>query len=83
MKSFVGNIPREKDSRRGEVFGQDHLGRGLLKGIPTAEVEATLSNSKSQGRLRALIAAIDGKIAELTPGPSPEEPSARRPKHAA
>lgn len=81
MKNLVRAIPREQGGR--EVFGQDPLGRGLLAGVPTGEVDAVLADEAPQKRLRALIEAIDKRIAELMPGPSPEEPSARRPKHAA
>lgn len=83
MKNLTGSIPRERDGRS-EKFGQDPLGKGLLAGASTREVDAMLVDEGPQRRLRALIEAIDRRIAELTPPePLPGEPSEQRPKHAA
>ncbi len=81
MKNLVGAIPRERGRR--EVFGQDPLGKGLLAGVPAGEIDAVLADTSPQRRLNALMEAIDRRIAELTPEPSPGEPPARPPKHAA
>ena len=79
MWSMTRPIPRENGK-----FGQDPLGKGLLAGIPTEEVDAALTDTGPQARLRTLLQEIDQRIAMLTSEqPSPEEPSVQPQKPAA
>ncbi|OGJ62677.1 hypothetical protein A3H22_03730 [Candidatus Peribacteria bacterium RIFCSPLOWO2_12_FULL_55_15] len=79
MRSMTRPIPRENGK-----FGQDPLGKGLLAGIPTEEVDAALADTGPQARLRTLLQEIDQRIAMLTSErSSPEEPSVQPQKPAA
>ena len=78
MCGIVDTIQREKKGDS-DKFGQDPLGKRLLAGIPTAEVDAALADTRPQGRLRALLKEIDQRIATLTrEQSSPEEPSVQQ-----
>lgn len=61
MRSLARSIPRENGK-----FGQDVLGKRLLAGIPTKEVDATLADTGPQERIQTLLEMIDRRIVELT-----------------
>lgn len=61
MRNLIGSIPRENG-----MFGQDVLGKNLLKGIPTEEVDVALADTGPEERLQALLKEIDKRIAVLT-----------------
>ena len=80
MRNIVEAIPRKNDGK----FCQDVLGKSLLEGIPTKEVDAALADTRPQRRLRALLQVIDQRIAKLTKAQTfPEGDPAQQQKPAA
>lgn len=60
MQRIVNQIPHE-----GGKFGQDPLGKSLLRGVPTEEIDWILSEQETEENLRKLLTSFDREITNL------------------